>query len=93
MSAPRRKQARVLGPTMRLNDPMLAHATKVIEQAIAEHCKGGDLWLCSAMAAQKILGEIAQEAQHRFTGCPPGPWKRMPPALRTAIAKAIGSAE
>lgn len=78
------------GPLKSLTDPMLASATKIIEDAIKEHCQGGDLWLCAAVAAQKIIGEIAHESMHRHTGCEPGPWKRMPPGLRTAIAKATG---
>jgi hypothetical protein len=80
-----------LGPMATLTDPMLAPSIKVIEEAIKEHCQGGDLWLCAAIAAQKIMGEIAQESVHRYTGCEPGPWKRMPPKLRAAIAKATGS--
>ena len=76
-----------------LTDPMLAPAIKVIEQAIQEHCTGGDLNLCAAIAAQKIVGEIFQEAVIRHTGCRPGPWKRMPPDLRAAIARASGMDE
>lgn len=81
------------GPAHDLTDPMLAHATKIIEAAIADHCHGGDLWLCAALAAQKIVGEIFQQAHHRFTGCEfdPKNWRRMPPDLRAAIAKATGS--
>jgi hypothetical protein len=81
------------GPLASLTDPMLAPAIKVIEDAIKDHCRGSDLWLCAAVAAQKIIGEIAHESVHRFAGCEPGPWKRMPPALRDAIARATGSAK
>lgn len=89
---PRHKQSRVYGPTSRLDHPELALAAKIIEKAIAAHVEGGDLWMCCAMAAQEILGEIAQEARHRFTGCPAGPWKRMPPSLRAAITRSTGAA-
>lgn len=70
---------------------MLAPATKIIEDAIKEHCQGGDLWMCAAVAAQKILGGIAHESVYRSTGGEPGKWKRMPPGLRAAIAKATNT--
>lgn len=91
--APRKPSDNPCGPAESLTDPMLAAATRIIKEAIEDHCQGSDLWLCSAVAAQKILGGIAQESVHRYTNCEPGPWKRMPPALRAAIAKATGAPE
>lgn len=82
------------GPAYSLTDPMLARATKLIEQAIVDHCQGSDLWTCAAVAAQQVIGEIAQASHHRFSGCEfdATNWKRMPPELRRAIAKATGAA-
>jgi len=78
------------GPANNLTDPMLEKAIAEIENAIKDHCNGGDLWMAAAIAAQRIIGDIAQVARHRYSGCPPGQWKRMPPELREAIAAATG---
>ena len=34
------------------------------------------------------LHRIVVASEHRHTNCPPGPYKRMPPELRVAIAAA-----
>jgi hypothetical protein len=75
-----------------LHDARLEAARKLIEAAVLEHCRGGDLWLCTATAAQAILGDIIREATHHFGPEDNETWKRMPPGLRAAIAKATGSA-
>lgn len=75
-------------------DPVLAVARRHIQDAIIEHCgTGADMERCAGDAAVKILGDIVREAIHRHTNCKPGPWKRMPPELRAAIAKATGGAD
>jgi hypothetical protein len=79
------------GPASDRFDPMLTNARKIIQKAIVEHCgTGADIEMVAADAAQQILGEIAQQAMHRFPNFTPGPWKRMPPDLRAAIARATG---
>lgn len=78
------------GPAYQLTDPMLERATEIVKAAILDHCQGGDLWMCSAVAAQKIIGGIAQESVHRHTNCEPGPWRRMNPSLRAAISAVTG---
>jgi len=37
---------------------------KIIEGAITEHCEGGDLYLCSLIAAQKIEKATAPEKHY-----------------------------
>ena len=82
------------GPAWHIDDAMLAAATKVIQDAIVEHCgTGADIWMVSAMAAQKIIGDIAQQSYHANPDGTFAEWKRMPPALRAAIAAATGSAK
>lgn len=80
-------------PGLELTDARLKPAIERIKAAMLGQSQGGDMWLCAAMAAQDILGGIVYESTHRFGGKEaPGDWKRMPPALRAAIAKATGVA-
>ena len=41
---------------------------KIIEGAITEHCEGGDLYLCSLIAAQKIEKATAPEKHYPEKG-------------------------
>lgn len=81
------------GPAADRFHPLLAKARQRIQAAIAEHCgTGADIESVAADAAHEILGEIVQQAFHQLTGCQFGPddWRRLPPALRAAIAKVTG---
>lgn len=69
-------------------DSALSKARNRIQTAIVEHCAGADLASAAADAAHEILGEILFEAQHEHPDGTFACWKRMPPKLRAAIAKA-----
>lgn len=62
------------------------------DQEKADHAR----LIAAAPDMLDALKAILVEAQHHFSGCAPGPWKRMPPNLRAAIDRsrdAIAKAE
>ncbi len=85
----------VSGPATDRFHPLLETANQRIKRALVEHCgAGADIDSVAADAARDILGEIVQQAFHQYIGCEYSvdDWRRLPPALRAAIAKATGAA-